>query len=168
MPQFVNRLAGQLLRPGAEQAMMSAQFSNPAAPVEQRQLGNVIQSLLGRGSITAGDETGTVSFDPRQGSFSLERGGFNVRGGMSNPPIPFAPPVFGKNPWVQVNLRTGQGGRTVPDSELGLPPDVYGAQERNQQFEDAGSYANWSPVDSQGLRQEVDNLIKRYRGTAVE
>lgn len=77
MPNFVNKLAGSWA-PAVGDALTNYQFYNPAAPEEGQKLGSVFGSLLGKGSMRFGDETGTASLNPLTGQFEIMGKNFGI------------------------------------------------------------------------------------------
>ena len=97
MPNFGQRLAGAWSQP-LQDAMLNTQLYNPASPPELQTIGNTFGSLLGKGAMRFGDNTGTASLNPLTGQFELM--GKNI--GLGITPNPINPSAelkfqFGKN-----------------------------------------------------------------------
>ena len=70
MPGFESKLAGAWA-PRIGEALTDYQFYNPAMPQEGKQLGSLFGSLINKGSMSFGDETGTVGLNPTTGQLEI-------------------------------------------------------------------------------------------------
>ena len=68
MPNFTSKLAGSFA-PAISDALLNYQFANPSSPEDLQKVGNVFQSLLGKGSLNFQDKTGRAGLNPFTGQF---------------------------------------------------------------------------------------------------
>ncbi len=139
MPGFINQLAGKW-SPAINDALLNTQFNNPESPRGVQQLGNLFGSVLGRGSIQLGDQTGTVGINPMTGQFDLMGRNFGLG---------FQP---GRDPMGQVRFQFGRSAGSIPDSELGTPRFGYGpGLEEQQEYKQSPAKA------------ELEEQLSQYR-----
>lgn len=77
MPSFGSNLAGSWA-PRIGEALVDYQFYNPVMPQEGQQLGSLFGSLINKGSMSFGDETGTVGLNPTTGQLEVMGKNFGI------------------------------------------------------------------------------------------
>lgn len=140
MPNFGTRLAGAW-KPALDDALLSTQFNNPAAPTKVQKLGNVFSALLNRGSMEFKDDTGSVNLNPMTGQLGVMGNSFGLNVGIKDPSIE-ARFRFGAKPqtFQQGNEVLGPGNNTYDVTPLLSPAQqlreetIYNYQQSNPQW----------------------------------